>query len=411
MAASVSNPSSTGITRSSRTRSTGGSASPAGRAPPGRPRPPRPRGPGAPGASARVSRFIRLSSTTRTRPARHGRARAPRRRPGAIRGAARVGYRIAGPARSWPPAPDARGIERGDDPIELGRAAADPSIRARRVAGAGLLLERRAISASAVAPTVRLLPLSVWAWRPSVTRSPAASARSMPSSWPPRPRGTCPRPRRRTRRRHPRSRSMSASAAGSSVTPAPPGVAADGSGGTARECRRERLRPDRLARGSRPCPPARHISRSPSIAFAVIAMIRSGRSGQRARIRRVASSPSISGIWTSMSTTSYGSRSSASSDLEAVAGDVRGVADPLEQPQRRASGSPALSSASRMRSGCVSARPAPACAGGAGRAGRGRSGAEHGHHGIEQRRRLDGLGQLRRDRVGPPLARRRPTTG
>ena len=76
-------------------------------------------------------------------------------------------------------------------------------------------------------------------------------------------------------------------------------------------------------------------SRSPCIALAVIATIR-GRSSaaQRSRIRRVASSPSISGIWTSISTRSYGCRSSASIASIAVAGDVRAVAELLEQPER-----------------------------------------------------------------------------
>ena len=142
-------------------------------------------------------------------------------------------------------------------------------------------------------------------------------------------------------------------------------------------------------------PAARHISRSPSIAFAVIATIRSGRSGQRARMRRVASRPSISGIWTSISTRSYGSRSRRVEDLEAVARDR-----PRRSPSARAASTAsftftALSSASRIRSGCVSPSPAPDAAIGVGRAAARRHvRREHGQHGVEQRRRLDGLGEL-----------------
>jgi len=53
-------------------------------------------------------------------------------------------------------------------------------------------------------------------------------------------------------------------------------------------------------------PAAKHISRSPCMAFAVMATMRGRSSGrQREQIVRVASRPSISGICTSMSTTSY----------------------------------------------------------------------------------------------------------
>ena len=60
-------------------------------------------------------------------------------------------------------------------------------------------------------------------------------------------------------------------------------------------------------------PASRHFSRSPVMALAVRAMMygRRGPSGQRRRISRVASRPSISGIWMSMRTTSYSLASSA----------------------------------------------------------------------------------------------------
>ncbi len=52
-------------------------------------------------------------------------------------------------------------------------------------------------------------------------------------------------------------------------------------------------------------PASRHMSRSPCMAFAVIATMRGRSSGrQRAQMRRDASSPSMSGICTSISTTS-----------------------------------------------------------------------------------------------------------
>ena len=103
-----------------------------------------------------------------------------------------------------------------------------------------------------------------------------------------------------------------------------------------RDCqqrRREVGRARSASRGSRPSrrrgtPRGRPPSRWPSSP-------RSGcvRSGQRSRIRRVASSPSSSGIWTSIRTTSYGARLQRRDRLEPVRHDVRRVAHPLEEPE------------------------------------------------------------------------------
>ena len=160
--ASVANPSSSGITRSSRTRSIGASCrQQVERLPPvlrlGRLvaeplEQPDERQPVHPAvvddedvAAARVRRRARSRGDQPRRPT-PGRART-----GAVTTAS----------------PGACRLERRGDPGELGRGLVDPRARVgRRRPRAPAPRASRAISASAVAPTLRLLPLSVCAWRP-----------------------------------------------------------------------------------------------------------------------------------------------------------------------------------------------------------------------------------------------------
>ena len=98
-------------------------------------------------------------------------------------------------------------------------------------------------------------------------------------------------------------------------------------------------------------PAARHSSRSPCIALAVIATIRGRRSaGQRRAISREASNPSISGIWTSINTRSYGCRSMASTASRPLA--ATSARYPICSSRRSASfWFTTLSSATRIRKG------------------------------------------------------------
>ena len=115
----------------------------------------------------RVIRFIRLSSTTRTWPRTrvrrdvHGPSAGRRVASTAVRDADRVTW-------SRPPAPRAgrRAAAAPGRARRRGLAIRGPR-RSRRRRGPAPRASR-AISASAVAPTLRLLPLSVCAWRPSV---------------------------------------------------------------------------------------------------------------------------------------------------------------------------------------------------------------------------------------------------
>ena len=82
-------------------------------------------------------------------------------------------------------------------------------------------------------------------------------------------------------------------------------------------------------------PAARHFSRSPSNADAVIAMIGTRRSlPSAARICRVAAKPSSTGICRSIRIASYVASRGAAHRLLAVAGDVGGVAERLEEAER-----------------------------------------------------------------------------
>src|SRR5438445_1573573 len=142
-------------------------------------------------------------------------------------------------------------------------------------------------------------------------------------------------------------------------------------------------------------PAARHSSRSPCIALAVIATIRGRRSaGQRRAISREASNPSISGIWTSINTRSYGCRSMASTASRPLA--ATSALYPICSSRRSASfWFTTLSSATRIRKGWrrgIELEPGRRPLVHADRLAR-----ENPDERIEQLRRLDRLRQVRRE--------------
>ena len=145
-------------------------------------------------------------------------------------------------------------------------------------------------------------------------------------------------------------------------------------------------------------PAAKQASRSSGIAFAVIAMIR-GRSSaaHRSRIRRDASRPSSSGICTSISTTSYGCRSSAVERLEAVRQRRPRDSRAARAGAARPSGSPRCPRPSRIRSERRAAGAGPSTA----QLRPCRSGAwpaSSSQQRVVELRGLDRLRQLRRER-------------
>ena len=276
-------PSSSGISMSSRTRSKR-SLRAASRAP--RARSPRRRrcGPAARGRAS-SSRLTRLSSTTRIVPGR--RDGGVTTRPAAER--ARRARALDTPRRSVD---------------ELGVPSSSPSLRPSRARGRA----RR----TRCAPNVLPFDFSVCAVGAARSTSPSLERRRASPAAPGARRGTCRPARRRSRRRRLAQLVEGAHARGRAPCRSSERRVRRRSGATAQRLR-QLLDADRLghvvvhAGGEARLAVALHrVRRHRDDARPLVG-------GQRSQIRRAASSPSSSGICTSISTTSYCCRSSASS--------------------------------------------------------------------------------------------------